>query len=179
MMIGTSYMPERKDMNDMSLVAMKICDDGIVAFADSKASRKDNNDTLFEDIDRGKICLLYTSIELKHFSFGSIPVVLVVSYHRYICKDCSSYFSENIPFQFDNRKATVPNVQSALFEMKENYSMASISRMHDLGKNTIYRIFNENIHIPDRFYHLSSVISIDQFLSLIHISPCKLLSLVF
>ncbi len=86
------------------------------------------------------------SIELKHFSFGSIPVVLVVSYHRYICKDCSSYFSENIPFQFDNRKATVPNVQSALFEMKENHSMASISRMHDLGKNTIYRIFNENIH---------------------------------
>ena len=103
------------------------------------------------------------SIELKHFSFGSIPVVLVVSYHRYICKDCSSYFSENIPFQFDNRKATVPNVQSALFEMKENHSMASISRMHGLGKNTIYRIFNENIHIPDRFYHLSSVISIDEF----------------
>lgn len=64
MMIGTSYMPERKDMNDMSLVAMKICDDGIVAFADSKASRKDNNDTLFEDIDRGKIKKVFKN---EHF----------------------------------------------------------------------------------------------------------------
>lgn len=103
------------------------------------------------------------SINLKHFSFGSLPVVLVVSYHRYICNDCSSYFAEDIPFQFDNRKATIPNVQSALFEMNENHSMASISRMHGLGKNTMYRIFNENIYIPDRFYHLSSVISIDEF----------------
>ena len=64
MMIGTSYMPERKDMNDMGLVAMKICDDGIVAFADSKASRKDNNDTLFEDIDRGKIKKVFKN---EHF----------------------------------------------------------------------------------------------------------------
>lgn len=103
------------------------------------------------------------SINLKHFSFGSLPVVLVVSYHRYICHDCSSYFVEDIPFQFDNRKATIPNVQSALFELNENHSMASISRMHGLGKNTMYRIFSENIHIPDRFYHLSSVISIDEF----------------
>lgn len=103
------------------------------------------------------------SIQLKHFSFGSMLVVLIVNYHRYVCKDCGRYFNEDIPFQFDNRKATVPNVQSALFEMNENHSMASISRMHGLGKNTMYRIFNENIHIPDRFYHLSSVISIDEF----------------
>lgn len=78
------------------------------------------------------------SINLKHFSFGSLPVVLVVSYHRYICHDCSSYFVEDIPFQFYNRKATIPNVQSALFELNENHSMASISRMHGLGKNTMY-----------------------------------------
>ena len=53
------------------------------------------------------------SIELKHFSFGTIPVVLIVSYHRYMCRDCGKYFAEDIPFQFDNRKATVPNIQSA------------------------------------------------------------------
>ena len=104
------------------------------------------------------------SIQLKHFSFGSMLVVLIVNYHRYVCKYCGLYFNEDIPFQFDNRKATVPNVQSALFEMNENHSVASISRMHGLGKNTMYRIFNENIHIPNRFYyHLSSVISIDEF----------------
>lgn len=93
------------------------------------------------------------SIQLKHFSFGSMLVVLVVNYHRFICKDCCRYFNEDVPFQFDNRKATVPNVQSALFEMIENHSMDSISIMHGLGKNTMYCIFNENIQIPDRFYH--------------------------
>ena len=41
--------------------------------------------------------------------------------------------------------------------------MASISRMHALGKNTMYCIFNENIHTLDRFYHLSSTLSIDEF----------------
>ena len=41
--------------------------------------------------------------------------------------------------------------------------MASISRMHGLGKNTVYRIFADNISVPHRFYHLSSVISIDEF----------------
>ena len=103
------------------------------------------------------------SIQLRHFSFGSLPVVLIVHYHRFICKHCSHYFAETIPFQFDNRKATVPNVQSALFEFNENHSMASISRMHGLGKNTVYRIFADNISVPHRFYHLSSVISIDEF----------------
>lgn len=103
------------------------------------------------------------SIHLKHFSFGSMQVVLIVNYHRYICKGCHQYFIEDIPFQFDKRKATVPNIQSALFEFKENHSIASISRMHGLGKNTAYRIFADNISIPSRYYHLSSVISIDEF----------------
>lgn len=103
------------------------------------------------------------SIELKHFSFGTIPVVLIVSYHRYMCRDCSKYFAEDIPFQFDNRKATVPNIQSALFEFRENHSMASISRQHGLGSNTMYRIFSENISVPPRYYQLSPVISIDEF----------------
>lgn len=40
--------------------------------------------------------------------------------------------------------------------------MVSISRMHGLGRNTIYRTSNENIHILDRFYHFSSVISVDE-----------------
>lgn len=103
------------------------------------------------------------SIQLRHFSFGSMPVVLVVNYHRFVCKHCNQYFVEDIPFQFDNRKATVPNVQSALFEFNENHSMTSISRMHGLGKNTVYRIFADNISVPPRYYHLSSVISIDEF----------------
>jgi len=103
------------------------------------------------------------SIQLKHFSFGSLPVVLIVHYHRFICSHCHHYFAEDIPFQFDNRKATVPNVQSALFEFNENHSMASISRMHGLGRNTVYRIFADNISVPLRYYHLSSVISIDEF----------------
>ncbi len=87
---------------------------------------------------------------------------MIVYYHRFICKHCSHYFAEDIPFQFDNRKATVPNVQSALFEFNENHSMTSISRMHGLGKNTVYRIFADNISVPHRYYHLSSVISIDE-----------------
>lgn len=103
------------------------------------------------------------SIQLKHFSFGSLPVVLVVNYHRFICRHCHHYFTEDIPFQFDSRKATVPNVQSALFEFNENHSMASISRMHGLGRNTVYRIFADDISVPLRYYHLSSVISIDEF----------------
>ena len=103
------------------------------------------------------------SIRLKHFSFGSMLVVLVVNYHRYICADCSGYFTEDIPFQFDNRKISTPNAQSALIEFRENHSMASISRMHGLQKNTMYRIFDENISVPDRYYKLSSVISIDEF----------------
>lgn len=103
------------------------------------------------------------AIHLKHFSFGSLQVVLVVNYHRYYCKHCRQYFTEDIPFRFDNRMATTPNVQSALFEFKENHSMASISRMHGLGKNTIYRVFKENVVIPSRYYHLSTVISIDEF----------------
>lgn len=95
------------------------------------------------------------SIQLKHFSFSSMLVVLVASYHRFICKDYGRYFNEDIPFQFDNRKATIPNVQSALFEMIENHSTAFISRMHDFSKSTIYCFFNENIHIPKRFYRTS------------------------
>jgi len=35
--------------------------------------------------------------------------------------------------------------------------------MHSLGKNTVYRIFSDNISIPLRYYHFSSVISIDEF----------------
>ena len=69
------------------------------------------------------------SINLTHFSFGFFKVVLVVNYHRFICNDCHHYFKEDIPFQFDNRKITVTNAQSALVEFSENHSMASIIKV--------------------------------------------------
>jgi transposase len=103
------------------------------------------------------------SVHLKHFSFGAMPVVLIVNYHRYICNHCKHYIHEDIPFQFDSRKASVPNVQNALFEFKENHSIASIARKSGIQGNTLYRIFDENIVVPFRYYRLSPVISIDEF----------------
>lgn len=41
--------------------------------------------------------------------------------------------------------------------------MASVSRMHGLKPNTMYRIFKENITIFLKSYCLSSAISIDEF----------------
>lgn len=103
------------------------------------------------------------SIELTHFSYGTMKVILVVNYHRFVCNDCHSYFVEDIPFRFNNMRITTPNAQSAIHEMTENHSMASISRMHGLKPNTMYRLFDRNIEIAPRFYHLSPVISVDEF----------------
>lgn len=75
------------------------------------------------------------SIELTHFSHGTMKVILVVNYHRFVCNDCHSYFKKTSP-RFNNMRITTPNAQSAIHEMTENHSMVSISRMHGLKPNT-------------------------------------------
>lgn len=91
-MIETSYMPKGKDMRHMSLVAMKICNDGIVAFADSKASRKDENNNIFEDKMRSKIRKVFRN---EHF------VVVTSGNNEIVTKDgltfIESYIIEILP----------------------------------------------------------------------------------
>lgn len=62
-LIRISY-PIRKDLKNVSLIAMKICQNGIVAFGDSKASRKYDDNSLFEDKERGSIQKVF-----KHHNF--------------------------------------------------------------------------------------------------------------
>ena len=45
----------RRDMNSMSFVGMTICDDGIVAFGDSKGTIRDALGNSKEDTKRGNI----------------------------------------------------------------------------------------------------------------------------
>lgn len=61
---GISYTPERKELNNVSLITMKICNDGIIAFADSKASRIDKNNMIYEDKERGYIRKIFKN---NHF----------------------------------------------------------------------------------------------------------------
>lgn len=75
-MYGTSYIPERKDMNDMSLVAMMVCKDGIVGFGDSKASRKDDNGCLYEDKDCGKIKKIFKNENMIIATSGNNEIII-------------------------------------------------------------------------------------------------------
>lgn len=101
-------------------------------------------------------------IFLTHKSNGDTKTLLEVSYRRYLCKDCGRYFKEEIPFKFPNKMLTVTAAQLCLLGFRENTAMAVLARMQGISKSTVYRLFNKHIEINHRFYHLSSVISIDE-----------------
>ena len=50
-----------------------------------------------------------------------------------------------------------------LIQFRENTAMAVISRMMGVSKSSVYRMFFYHIKVKERFYHLKSVISIDEF----------------
>lgn len=102
-------------------------------------------------------------ITLTHKSNGTMKTVLYITYRRYQCKDCKKYFREEIPMKFKGTKLTIPAAQTCLINFRENTAMAVIARMNGVSKNTIYRLFYNHIKIPERFYHLSSTLSIDEF----------------
>ncbi len=101
--------------------------------------------------------------KVLNFSFCFFKVILVVNYHIFTCYHCHQYFKKDISFQFNNRKITVLNVQSALFEFKRNHSVVSISRTHTLKIRIIFCIFKQSIHISHRTYFLLTVSLIDEF----------------
>lgn len=103
------------------------------------------------------------TVFLKHHNNGHRNIVLEVEYRRYVCKDCNHYFKDDIPFKFYDTFMTTIAAQGCLAQLRENHSMASISRCNGVSKSSIYRMFNKHIKVPHRFYVLSSVISIDEF----------------
>ena len=52
---------------------------------------------------------------------------------------------------------------ACLIQFRENTAMTVISRMMGVSKSSVYRMFFNHIKVKERFYHLKSVISIDEF----------------
>lgn len=61
---------ERNGKN-MSFVGMHIMNDGIIAFADSKASIKYDNGIIKEDINRGLICKIFKNNKFVFVTYGN------------------------------------------------------------------------------------------------------------
>lgn len=102
-------------------------------------------------------------ISLSHIANGRQRFIIEVEYRRYFCHSCNSYFKDDIPFKFNNTRMTSSAAQACLIQFKENTAMAVISRMMGISRSSVYRMFFDHIQIKDRFYHLKSVISIDEF----------------
>ena len=53
--------------------------------------------------------------------------------------------------------------QACLVQFRENTAIAVIARMMGVSKSSVYRLFFHHITVKECFYHLRSVISIDEF----------------
>lgn len=102
-------------------------------------------------------------ISLSHIANGYLRFVIEVEYRRYFCHSCCSYFKDDIPFRFKNTRMTSSAAHACLIQLRENTAMAVISRMMGLSRSSVYRMFSRHIKVKERFYHLRSVISIDEF----------------
>ena len=102
-------------------------------------------------------------ISLSHIANGHQRFIIEVEYRRYFCHHCHSYFKDDIPFQFQNTKMTNTTAQACLVQFRENTAIAVIARMFGLSKSSVYRLFFHHVTVKERFYHLKSVISIDEF----------------
>ena len=102
-------------------------------------------------------------ISLSHIANGHQRFVIEVEYRRYFCHSCHSYFKDDIPFKFKNTRMTSSAAHACLIQFRENTAMAVISRMMGVSKSSVYRMFFYHIKVKERFYHLKSVISIDEF----------------
>lgn len=102
-------------------------------------------------------------ISLTHIANGHQRFVIEVEFRRYICKHCHHYFKDDIPFKFKDTMMTHTAALACIIQLRENTAMSVISRMMGVSKSSVYRLFHNHISIPHRFYHLSSVISIDEF----------------
>ena len=102
-------------------------------------------------------------ISLTHIANGHQRFIIEVEFRRYICKHCHHYFKDDIPFKFKDTMMTHTAALACIIQLRENTAMSVISRMMGVSKSSVYRLFHNHISIPHRFYHLSSVISIDEF----------------
>lgn len=102
-------------------------------------------------------------ISLSHIANGHQRFIIEVEYRRYFCHHCHSYFKDDIPFQFQNTRMTQSAAQSCLVQFRENTAIAVIARMMGLSSSSVYRLFFDHVSVRERFYHLKSVISIDEF----------------
>lgn len=103
------------------------------------------------------------TIKLSHIANGHHKFIIEVEFRRYFCKHCNHYFKDDIPFKFMDTMMTTTAAAACIVQLRENTAMAVISRMMGVSKSAVYRIFHKHISIPHRFYHLESVISIDEF----------------
>lgn len=102
-------------------------------------------------------------VSLLHISNGHQRFIVEIEYRRHICHSCNSYFNDDIPIRFNNMRMTKTAAQACLVQFRENTAMAVISRMMGISKSSVYRMFFDHIKIRHRFYHLTPVISIDEF----------------
>lgn len=102
-------------------------------------------------------------IFLTHISNGHQRFIIEIEYRRYLCHSCNSYFKDDIPLKFQNTRMTSSAAHACLVQFRENTAMAVISRMMGVSKSSVYRMFFNHIKVKERFYHLTSVISIDEF----------------
>lgn len=109
-----------------------------------------------ESKGKRKICL-------THIANGHQRFIIEVEFRRYICRHCHHYFKDDIPFKFKDTMLTNTAVLACIVQLRENTALAVIARMMGVSKSAVYRIFHRHITIPNRFYHLNSVISIDEF----------------
>lgn len=69
-MLGYSTAP-RKDMTDMSFVGINNTNEGLIGFADSKASLMHNNGCIEEDMHRGNIHKLFKNDKFIFVTYGN------------------------------------------------------------------------------------------------------------
>lgn len=102
-------------------------------------------------------------ISLTHISCHHQRLILEIEYRRYFCHHCRHYFRNDIPVRFKDTRMTTTAVQACLVQFRENTAMAVISRMMGISKSSVYRIFFHHVSVPERFYLLRPVISVDEF----------------
>lgn len=100
---------------------------------------------------------------LSHIANGHQRFIIEVEYRRYYCLHCHKYIKDEIPIQFPCTRLTCTAAHASFIQFKENTAISVIARMMGLSKSVLYRLFTNHMHIEHRFYHLHSVISIDEF----------------
>lgn len=102
----------------------------------------------------------YRTQKIKDLFIRGKPCYLYLKKRRLICKQCGKRFYQKPDFLPRYHRMTRRLIESILHQMKENHSMKSIAKAHNVSSSSVSRIFNI---VNYSMQKLPVVLSIDEF----------------